>query len=105
MAGKGGARDGAGRKLGGKNKNVMLELLHSKYPDWHPLLAMAEIANDEESDQTLKLQACKEICKYVSPQLRAVELTGKDGKDLIPSLSDDELLARINKVSKSPAKS
>ena len=28
-----------------------------------------------------------------------MEHTGKDGKDLIPSLSDEELLARINKLS------
>lgn len=32
------------------------------------------------------------------------EHTGKDGKDLIPDLSDEELLARINKITKPTGK-
>ena len=89
-------------------------MIQAEYPDYHPLLAMAKIANtdimrcvgvDENgaavmvTDHNIKFQASKEVCKYIVPQLRAIEHTGRDGKDLIPSLSDEELLERIATLS------
>ena len=102
MDGRGGARENAGRKKGKPNrdKQQLIDMIQEEYPEYHPLLAMAKIANDEDEDKNLKFQASKEVCKYIVPQLKAVELTGKDGKDLIPSLSDEELLTRINKLTK-----
>lgn len=38
------------------------------------------------------------LLEYFKPKLARQELTGKDGEQLIPDLSDDEILRRINKV-------
>jgi hypothetical protein len=54
----------------------MLEL---RYPDYHPVIELVEIAMDKENDVSLRLNANKEVAQYVVPKLRAVEHTGKDG--------------------------
>lgn len=87
---KGGAREGAGRKLGGKNKKTTLDRLLERFPDCDPLMKMAELASDEAKitkdgievlkvDDTLRFQCYKELTKYCYPTLRSVELTGGDG--------------------------
>lgn len=108
-----------GKKTGGrtkgtanKDKQQLIDMIQEEYPDYHPLLALAKIANEDiercigfsdgepvmVTDHNLKLQASKEVCKYIVPQLKAIEHTGKDGKDLIPSLSDEEITKRINRI-------
>jgi len=86
-----------GRKKGtpNKEKQELLDMIQEKFPDYHPLLAMVEIANNEEIvvmvtkkgldievnavTEDTKFQAHKEVCKYIVPQLKAIEHTGKDG--------------------------
>lgn len=69
-----------GKKTGGrikgtanKDKQDLIDMIQAEYPDYHPLLALAEIANDPKSDTSLKLQASKEICKYIVPQLKSID--------------------------------
>ena len=89
---------GKGRPKGSHNKNKqeLIDMIQAEYPDYHPLLALAKIANTDiercigfsdgepvmVTDHNLKLQASKEICKYIVPQLKAVELTGKGGEPI-----------------------
>lgn len=51
MAGNGGKRKGAGRKKGvpNKDKRELIDLIQEKFPGWHPLIAMAEMANSKET--------------------------------------------------------
>lgn len=111
MSGRGGARENSGRPKGKPNvdKREMVAMLAEKYPDYHPILALAELAHTttiidkdgvktSEPDTNMQFQCHKEIAKYITPQLKAIEITGKDGEKLIPTLSDIELLARINKL-------
>lgn len=81
----GGKRDNAGRKEGSRNrKSLELEtLLQKKFPNYDPVISMVEIANDKKVDMSLRLAAHKEIAKYLRPQLKAIELTGQGGKDLV----------------------
>lgn len=91
---------GKGRKKGSKNKNQILDVIREKYPDYNPILAMVDLANNDELvvtsdgikvlavDNNLKLQCHKEVAKYCYPTLKAIELTGEDGKDLIPDYSE-----------------
>ena len=74
---KGMAKTG-GRKQGGQNKmqRALSELLHESFPGYDPVEAMAAIANDERNDMTLRLQASKEVARYVRPILRSVEIKG-----------------------------
>lgn len=84
-----------GKKTGGrqkgtsnKDKQELIDMIQEKYPDYHPLIALTEIANtdiercvgtDKEGnavmviDHNLKLQASKEVCKYIVPQLKSID--------------------------------
>ena len=50
--------------------------LDAKFPGWHPVVQMAEIANDESLSIQDRFQAAKEVAKYVTPQLKAIEHSG-----------------------------
>lgn len=59
-----------------KPKRALLKLLQERYPDYHPVVEMAKIANDDTNDVNLRSQMHKEVAKYVEPMLKAVEHTG-----------------------------
>jgi len=84
MAGKGGPRKGSGRKKGSVNKRSqeLIDMIKKKYPRYDPVMAMIEITKKKNVKPELALQAHKEIAKYVRPQLRSIEVTGKDGEEL-----------------------
>jgi len=70
-----------GKKTGGRKKGIpnrdtqeISEMLKEKFPDYHPVIALAAIANNKKVDLSLRLQANKEVAKYVCPQLKAMEL-------------------------------
>lgn len=72
-----------GKKTGGRIKGTpnaerkeLVELLHSKYPGYDPVLAMAEIAHDKKNNSDLIFAAHKEVAKYTRPQLKAIEHSG-----------------------------
>ncbi|MEW8074140.1 MAG: hypothetical protein AB2826_27410 [Candidatus Thiodiazotropha sp.] len=75
-----------GRKTGGrekgtpnKDKQELIDALKEKWPDYHPVIAMAEIAHNEKSSSELKFQAHKEIAQYIEPKRKAVELSQGSG--------------------------
>jgi RecJ-like exonuclease len=95
---------GSGRKKGTKNKDKqgVLEMIQEKFPDYHPVVAMAAIAHDDIScgicggsgkivrktcmfcagkgkvpvGLELQMQAHKEVAQYVAPKRRAIEMSG-----------------------------
>ena len=62
-----------------KPKRALLALLDEKFPGWHPVVQMAEMANDGTLSTQDRFQAAKEVARYVTPQLKAVEVTGDEG--------------------------
>lgn len=80
----------AGRKTGGrqkgttnKNKAELRALLAEKFPDYHPVAAMAAIANDSKVKLEHRITCHREVAKYVEPQLKAVEHSvGDENKGL-----------------------
>lgn len=83
MAFKKGKEKTGGRAKGTPNRKPqeLLDMIQAEFPNYHPLLALAGIANGNGKDD-LKLQAHKEICKYINPQLRAVDLSSSEGFDI-----------------------
>ncbi len=65
------SRTGSPNKL----KATLLARLDAKFPGWHPIIQMAEIANDDSQTIDLRFNAAKEVAKYVTPQLKAIELS------------------------------
>ncbi len=64
-----------------KPKRQLLALLREKYPGYHPILEMARIAH-ETDDVHLEANMHKEIAQYVTPKLKAVEVSGSNGEPL-----------------------
>ena len=51
--------------------------------DFNPFFAMVELAMDRTlDDQHLRFLALKELCQYLQPKLRSVELTGDSDRPL-----------------------
>lgn len=65
-----------------KNKQALIALLQAKYPDYHPVVEMAAIANDDNNDLQTRFNAHKEVAQYVTPKLKAVEHTGDIDHDI-----------------------
>ena len=68
-----------------KNKQALIKLLEARYPGYHPVYELVDIALDMDNDVSTRLQANKEVAGYIVPKLKAIELTGADGKDLLPA--------------------
>ncbi len=72
----------SGFKTGGRRKGTpnhdrqqLNDMIAERYPGYHPVLALAGIANDSENDIHIRLQANKEVAKYICPQLKAIDIT------------------------------
>jgi hypothetical protein len=75
---KGRTNNPKGKPPGTINKanRALNELMAEKFPGYDPIVAMAEIANDDKNDIEIRLTAHKEVAKYTRPQLKSVEHTG-----------------------------
>lgn len=78
-----------GKKTGGRlpgtpNKKSLeiRELVEERYPGYHPVLALAEIATDPTNEVTIRLQANKEVAKYLCPQLKSIEVKEDRGDEM-----------------------
>ena len=75
-----------GRPKGSLNKpkRRLLQLIQDKYPNYHPVIEMAKLANDKEADDLVRFNANKEVAKYVEPALKAVEISGDSEGENLP---------------------
>jgi len=64
-----------GRKQGTPNKGKLslMELIESKYPNYNPVMALCDIANDPEVDVRLRIYCNKEVARYTHAPLKATE--------------------------------
>ena len=60
-----------------KNKQALILLLQAKYPNYHPVMEMAAIANDTENAVELRASMHKEIAMYVEPKRKSIEVSGE----------------------------
>ena len=66
-----------GSRLGSPNKNkqLLMHRLRREFPNYHPVVELARIANDLGNSVDVRKDAHKEVAKYVTPQLKAVDVT------------------------------
>ena len=78
-----------GRQRGvlNKKRQTLLEAIQERFPDYHPVLAMAQIANDETLPDDLRFNAHKEVSQYILPKLRSVEVSGNEDKPLVTEVA------------------
>lgn len=82
----------------------LLEAIQLRYPNYHPLIAIAEIAHSHEADIELKFQCHKTIAKYIEPELKAVEVkTDINDRSIVKvslfeEISDAEILSETPQI-------
>ena len=61
-----------GRQVGTPNRNrtALRERLATSYPDYDPLIALAEIALDQSNDLRIRIDCHKTIAAYTHPKMR-----------------------------------
>lgn len=70
----------------------VLALVRTKFPQYHPIMAIAEMAHETNiDDPRLKLDCHKTILRYVMPELKSVEVKAeiKETRRVIVSMFDD----------------
>ncbi len=82
---RGGSKPGerrGGRCKGTPNKKTMAvaEVLGELGLD--PIKQMGQIAMDERVEVSIHVQVLKELCQYVAPKRKAMEVTGEEGGSL-----------------------
>ncbi|WP_205782305.1 hypothetical protein [Methylobacterium sp. XJLW] len=103
---RGGARTGAGRKPGSltkRTREVAEALMVEGVTPLEIMLGAAravwtEATKGERIDLDKAAAAAsiaKDAAPYVHPKLASIEHTGKDGKDLIPEASPDDVARRL----------
>lgn len=68
-----------------KSENAVLAMIQAKYPGYHPLMSIAEIAHnpDPNIDWELRFNCHKAIAKYIEPELKSVQHIGGDKRPII----------------------
>ncbi len=70
----------------------VLALVRTKFPEYHPIMAIAMMAHDESiEDPRLTLDCHKTILRYVMPELKSIEVKAevKETRRVIVSMFDD----------------
>ncbi len=65
-----------GRQIGTPNRvtSELRDIVAERFPNYNPILSLIEIAQDTSNEVSLRLQANKEVAKYLMPQLKSVEI-------------------------------
>ena len=64
-----------GRQKGTPNKNraALMAKLDDAFPSYDPLLALVEIAQDPETDLSMRVDCHKTLASYIYPKMRTAE--------------------------------
>ena len=73
---------GSGRKKGTPNKSSLNARQIMEKAGFNPIRRMMALAKDESVEAHIRAQMVKELAKYHSPQLKAIEISGNPEKPL-----------------------
>ena len=57
--------------------SALLAVVRAKYPGYHPVLSMVDIAHNTEASLELQFNCHKTVAKYIEPELKSVEVKGE----------------------------
>lgn len=69
---------GSGRKKGTPNRRTRDAIEYMERTGFNPLEVLRTIATNRKNQPEVRTRAAAEFAKYVFPQRKAVEMTGKD---------------------------
>jgi len=55
----------------------LLAMVQEKYPNYHPLIAIVDIAHDPEASLHHKMEAAKTVLKYTIPEVKSIDISGR----------------------------
>jgi hypothetical protein len=95
--GHGGKRPGSGRKKGAVTKKTQEIAAKASAEGITPLEVMVGAMREawERNDRDAAARYAKDAAPYMHPRLAAIEHTGVDGKDLIPSVPAKDVARAI----------
>lgn len=56
--------------------SLLLAAIRKNYPNYHPILAIVDIAHHKDADLELQFNCHKTVAKYIEPELKSVEIKG-----------------------------
>jgi hypothetical protein len=76
----------------------MLDLIRAKFPEYHPVVALAELAHNTENEE-IELKCHQSIAKFVVPELKSIEVRAQvtEQRRVIVELFDEAVLANVDK--------
>lgn len=92
--GRGGTREGSGRKPGARNKKTEEQVKAVEESGLTPLEYMLSVMRDPVRDAGERLEAAKAAAPYVHPKLTAIHTTGgpeQKLEDWLESIPEDEV--------------
>lgn len=97
---RGGRRDGAGRPKGSLNKRTLeaIQEVAERYPDWTPLLHLATVANDEQLDVVIRLDAAKAAAPYCHARLKPVVGNADELVDLEARIAEARAKSTLKEI-------
>jgi len=80
--------ENAGRKKGTPNKRTLDLFAQCEALKIDPFNELLKLASDKGLDEVLRLQALKEVCKYLYPTRKSVELSNDEEKGFTVVVKD-----------------
>lgn len=77
---RGGARPGAGRRKGARNKRTEEQEAAVKATGLTPLEYLTSVFQNEANDDGVRIDAAKAAAPYCHAKLASIEVTGADGE-------------------------
>lgn len=59
-------------------QSIAQQIIEDKYPNFNPLVSLAEMALDEHMKPEIRLGALKEVAQYLYPKLKSTEIKMED---------------------------
>jgi uncharacterized ubiquitin-like protein YukD len=56
--------------------SALLAEIRKRYPNYHPILAIVDIAHDKDCPLDLQFNCHKTVAKYIEPELKSIEVKG-----------------------------
>ena len=90
-----------GRQKGTPNKNrtALLAKLDDSFPNYDPLLALVEIAQDPETDLSMRVDCHKTLASYIYPKMRTAEpVVADEVSQVVIKIVEPAISADITKL-------
>ncbi|HKF93854.1 MAG TPA: hypothetical protein VKB96_04485, partial [Gammaproteobacteria bacterium] len=85
-----------GRQKGTPNKRTIAVAEKLEALGCDPIKQIGQIAMDERVEVSVRVQVLKELCQYIAPKRKAMEVTGEDGGPIMGELTLSAWLEPVN---------